>query len=268
LKRYFFHIGYTGTLYSGWQKLPQNNSIQQVIETHIARIVKKAVAINGCGRTDAHVHASQYFFHLDLDEHCIPELMFRLNKNLPHDIAVFDIIPMEGSPHARLDAVQRTYDYFIHRYKDPFLSNISSLYQEPHLDLEKMKAATLLLPRYKDYRGFYKIASKPKTTICTVSKASLLVDSTGDRLKFTISANRFLSGMVRIVVRRLLEVGRGRLSVAEFESYLIGSAVPNDVKSAYPQGLYLSKVTYPFLDIPSRTKFDQLVNRENTWNLI
>jgi tRNA pseudouridine38-40 synthase len=265
--RYFFHIGYNGSLYNGWQKLPQINSVQLIIETLISRIIKIPVTIVGCGRTDSHVHASQYFFHADIDERFIPELMFRLNKNLPDDIAVFEIIPMQGLPHARLDAIQRKYDYYIHTYKDPFLSSFSALYQEHDLDLQKMKEATLLLTRYNDYRAFFRTASKPRTTICNVTHADLFVDQTGDRLKFTISANRFLSGMVRIIIHKLLEVGRKELTVGQFENYLMGTESPKDIRSAYPQGLYLSKVTYPFLDVAPRTKFDQLVNND-TWKCI
>ncbi|WP_245970408.1 tRNA pseudouridine synthase A [Pseudochryseolinea flava] len=238
------------------------------METCIARVVKLPVAIFGCGRTDACVHASQYFFHIDLEPLDVEELKFRVNKHLPADIAVFDIIPVHGRPNARLDAIQRTYDYFIHRYKDPFLHGVSSFYQEPELDLEKMKAATMLLSQYNNYRGFYRTTSKPKTTICKVSYANLVVDDSGERLKFTISANRFLMGMVRIIVKRLIEVGGNNLSVDEFESYLMTTATPKDVRSAFPQGLYLSKVTYPFLDMKPRTRFDQLVNRENTWREI
>jgi tRNA pseudouridine38-40 synthase len=266
--RYFFHIGYNGTLYNGWQKLPQNYSVQIVLETLISRVIKTPVTIVGCGRTDSHVHASQYFFHVDVEKEFFPEVMFRLNKNLPSDIAVFEIIPMEGLPHARLDAIQRTYDYFIHRYKDPFLNNASALYQDHKLDLCKMKAATMLLPRYKDYRAFFRTGSKPRTTICRVSDAGLYTDETGDRMKFTISANRFLSGMVRIVVHKILEVGRGDISVDQFEEYLAGTAMTRDIRSSHPQGLYLSKVTYPFLDIPPRTRFVQMVNNTSTWRAI
>jgi tRNA pseudouridine38-40 synthase len=266
--RYFFHIGYNGAQYSGWQKLPQINSVQLILETLISRIVKTPITINGCGRTDSHVHASQYFFHVDLDEQVIPELMFRLNKNLPGDVSIFEIIPMHGLPHARLDAIERKYDYFIHRYKDPFLNSVSALYQEPDLDLLKMNNAAKLLTQHNDYRSFYRTASKTRTTICTVKQASLFVDETGDRLKFTISANRFLRGMVRIIVHKILEVGRGKIAVEQFENYLKATETPKEIKPAHPQGLYLSKVTYPFLDLPPRTKFDLLVNGENTWKKI
>ena len=152
--RYFFHIAYHGTRYSGWQKHPRALSVQEVLETAMGKILKQPVAIVGCGRTDAHVHASQYFFHTDIEKEWDFDLFFRLNKILPDDIAIFDIIPMQGQPHARFDAVKRSYDYFIHTYKDPFLNKFSSLYPLYDLDFEKMKAAVALLPLYNDYRGF------------------------------------------------------------------------------------------------------------------
>jgi len=253
--RYFFHIAYHGTRYSGWQKHPGVLSVQQVLETALSQLLKIPVAIVGCGRTDAQVHASQFFFHADIEKEWDFDLFFRLNKILPDDIAVFDIIPMQGLPHARFDAIQRTYDYFIHTYKDPFLGNFSSSYPETNLSLDKMRAAVALLPQYNDYRGFCKMPDRIDHTICNVSAAGLFVDSNGDKLRFHISANRFLSKMIRIIVGRLLDIGRGDMSVDEFEGYLVNKETPKIITPAYPQGLYLSKVTYPYLDLPARSTF-------------
>jgi tRNA pseudouridine38-40 synthase len=253
--RYFFHIGYHGTNYSGWQKHPGVLNVQEVLETALSGLLKTPIFINGCGRTDAQVHASQFFFHMDVENEWKFDLFFRLNKILPDDIAVFDIIPMDGLPHARFDAIQRTYDYFIHTYKDPFLGSYSSLYLELKLDLDKMKAAVALLPLYNDYRGFCKSPDRNDHTICNVTSATLFVDQTGDRLRFNISANRFLSKMIRIIVGRLLDIGKGKMSIDEFESHLISKETPKVIIPAYPQGLYLSKVTYPYLDLPPRSLF-------------
>ena len=233
--------------------------MQEVLQNSLTQILKTPISISGCGRTDAHVHASQFFFHMDVDKDWAFDLLFRLNKLLPNDIAVFDIIPMQDLPHARFDAIQRTYDYFIHNYKDPFLSNYSSFYAYKRLDIEKMKAAVALLPLYSDYRGFCKSPDRNEHTICNVVWANLLVSSEGNKLHFQISANRFLSKMVRIIVGRLLDIGLGKLTVKEFEYYLISKTTPSVITPAYPQGLYLSKVTYPYLDIPPRTDFIQML---------
>ena len=253
--RYFVHIGYHGTHYSGWQIHPGVLTVQQVLQEALSQVLKIPVAINGCGRTDAHVHASQFFFHVDVEKEWKFDLLFRLNKLLPNDIAVFDIIPMDGLPHARFDAVARTYDYFIHTYKDPFLSNYSAFYPYKNLDLAKMQAAAALLPLYNDYRGFCKSPDRNDHTICNITAAALYQSANGDKLHFQISANRFLSKMVRIIVGRLLEIGRGILSVEEFEHYLVNKETPAIITPAYPQGLYLSKITYPYLDMAPRTTF-------------
>ena len=257
--RYFFHIGYHGTNYSGWQKHPDALSVQQVLETNLTKLLKVPIYISGCGRTDAQVHASQFFFHVDIEQEWNFDLFFRLNKILPAGIAVFDIIPMEGLPHARFDTIQRSYDYFIHTYKDPFLSRFSSFYAEKNLDLNKMKNAVALLPQYDDYRAFCKMPDRIDHTICHVSAASLFTDKDGDRIRFHISANRFLSKMIRIIVGRLLEIGKGEMSIDEFEHYLAEKITPQIIIPAYPQGLYLSKVTYPYLDLPVRSTFSGMM---------
>lgn len=257
--RYFVHIGYHGTNYSGWQIHPGALSVQEVLQNALRQILKTPVAIFGCGRTDAQVHASQFFFHMDVKEEWEFDLLFRLNKLLPNDIAVFDIISMDGLPHARFDAVQRSYDYFMHNYKDPFLSRFSYYYAYKNLDVEKMRAAVALLPLYNDYRCFCKSPDKNDHTICNITSAQLYINEAGDRLRFQISANRFLGKMVRIIVGRLLEIGRGKLSINEFEHYLITKTTPAIIIPAHPQGLYLSKITYPYLDIPPRTYFTKIL---------
>ncbi len=258
--RYFFHIAYHGTKYSGWQKHSGVVTVQQIIEESLSRIFKSNIKIIGCGRTDAYVHAGQFFFHCDLNEGWDFDLLFRLNKILPDDIAVFDILPVDGFPHARFDAVERTYNYYIHLHKDPFLSCYSALYPYSALDFYNMKRAIALLPNYNDYHAFCKCPERVKHTICNVSSATLYVSEDERRLRFEIMANRFLSKMVRIITGRLLEVGRGIMSVDEFEHCLKEKKPPKIIVPAYPQGLYLSKVTYPYLNIPVKSIISPMLN--------
>lgn len=250
--RYFFHIAYLGTFYSGWQKHPNTITVQQVLESKLSQVLKTPIAINGCGRTDAGVHASQFFFHADLMIANSEELLFRLNSALPADIAVFDIIQMEGKQHARFDAYLRTYDYFIHTYKNPFLSTTSSFYQQKNLNLKQMEKALQLLPLYQDYRAFCTTPAKYEHTTCRVSSVGLFLSEGEKHIRIQVSANRFLSKMIRIIVGKLLKIGSGKMSVDEFEHHLITKETPAILDLAYPQGLHLSKVTYPFLDLPNK----------------
>ncbi|EDM35656.1 tRNA pseudouridine synthase A [Pedobacter sp. BAL39] len=262
--RYFVHIGYHGLHYNGWQKQPGVLNVQGVLEKTLSQVLKRPVEIIGCGRTDAHVHASQFFFHMDIEEAWDFDLIFRLNKSLPTNIAVFDVIPMPGLQHARFDAVQRSYDYFLHTYKNPFLQGLSSYYLLKDLKFDEMKAAAAILPKYKDFRPFCTSPDKYEHTICNVMSASLTVDPNGDRMRFQISSNRFLSKMIRIIMGQLLKVGRGVLSVDEFEQYLIDKRTPELITPAHPQGLYLSKVTYPYLNLPPRAEFSAMMQLQES----
>jgi tRNA pseudouridine38-40 synthase len=267
--RYFFHIGFHGRHYRGWQRQAKAHNVQQVMEEALSQIIKTPVFITGCGRTDAQVHASQFFFHVDIKDPWDFDLVFRINKTLPDDIAVFDIFPVQEEAHARFGATARTYDYFIHTYKNPFLSAASSLYLEKNLQLDKMKQAVSLLPRYRDFRALCKSPDNYRTTICHVSSAQLMIDGNEDHIRFQVTADRFLGKMIRIIVGKLLLIGKGELSVDEFESYLIEKKTPETLDPAFAQGLYLSKVTYPFLDIRPRPDFSTIIQGQvDSWQTV
>lgn len=260
--KYFFHIGYNGHTYHGWQKNPKANSVQQAIEDRLSEIFKMPITINGCGRTDTRVHASQYFFHCEIEQEWDFDLKFRLNKILPPNIAIFDIIPVDDKRHARFDAVQRQYDYYWHTYKNPFLGQLSSFYEVEHLNLKEMKKAVLLLPQYKDYRAFCTTPDKNEHTICNVHHAKLFTTANQDHFRFHIASNRFLGKMIRIITGNLLKIGKGEMTVDEFENLLITKETPKLLEIAHPTGLYLSKVTYPYLNLPLRTEFSGLHQQE------
>lgn len=268
--RYFFHIGYKGSNYKGWQRHPYGVGVQQVLEECLSRILKAPVKIVGCSRTDAGVHASQFYFHLDVASPWAFDRLFRLNKVLPSDIAVFDILPMEGLPHAQFDAASRSYDYFIHTYKGPFISATSALYLLPNLNLEAMQAAAGLLPHYSDYRNLCLTPAVHESTICHVTEAKWLTAADGSRLRFRISANRYLGRMIRIIVGKLLQVGTGTLSKDEFESYLATETAPEHLTPAYAQDLYLTKVTYPYLHLAPRSSFAAIRGSQpdSSWTII
>jgi len=249
------HCGYNGFSYRGWQRQPRVITVQEVIEKTFLSVLKTPVNCIGCGRTDAMVHAIQYFFHFDYFEELPADLTFKLNKTLPDDVAIFEIIPVKSYPHAQFGATMRTYSYFIHTYKDPFLSTRSSYYPLPNRSIDKMQQAAALLLKYDNYTAFCRSPLKVKSSICNITVAQLLVNPSGNKLLFQISSKRFLQGMVRLIVIRLIDIGIGKLSIDEFESYLMGVNKPQKNNAAYPQGLYLSKVVYPFLDIQQRTDF-------------
>ena len=251
--RYFLHIGYQGKHYRGWQRQPDVVSVQETIETTLEKMLGKFTTCFGCGRTDAGVHASQYFLHIDMEEEWPFDPVFRLNKMLPDDIAVYDVLSMPETAHARYDAIARTYNYFIHRYKDPFLKDRSSLYDLHDFDVDKMRKAVEIIAANKDFKALCKQPDLYKHTLCDIKKVRLLEDKKGDHLRLEITADRFLRGMIRKIMARLVDIGRGQLSVDEFAETLHNRGTFTFKNNAYPQGLFLSKVVYPYLDLPTRT---------------
>ena len=191
--RYFLHIGYDGTNYSGWQRQANAPSLQEVVEDKLEQIFKKRIDVWGCGRTDRGVHASQYVLHINVYEDFDFDLKFRLNKNLPKDIAVYDVIQMKDGQHARFDATSRTYDYFINFYKDPFLQKYCSEYEQEDLDFDAMHKAVTLFTKYNDFKSICKQADLYDNTICNVTNAQLYVSDDQQRVRFTITANRFFA---------------------------------------------------------------------------
>jgi tRNA pseudouridine38-40 synthase len=247
--RYWIHLAFDGAEYRGWQrqKTPRN-TVQEVIENCLSQIFKKPISVYGCGRTDAGVHASQYVVQINLDTEFTFDLAYRLNKNLPSDIAVYDVVKVNADQHVRYDAIARTYDYFIHWKKDPVLMNYSAFYDDlDDLDFELMQEACVLLRNTKDFLAVCKQPDLYPNTLCEVSNCALYVDEAQSRLRFTITANRFLRGMVRICVFFLLKVGNKEMTLEELSNILSLKTELNEKIPAFPNGLFLSRVEYPYL---------------------
>lgn len=241
-------MGFDGSQFSGWQrqKTPRN-TVQEVIENTLSEIFKKEVSVYGCGRTDAGVHASQYIMQIYLEQEPEFDLKFRLNKRLPNSIAVFEIMEVEEDQHCRYNATARTYDYFIHFNKDPNLIRYSLLYENQNLDYELMKKCTELIAQTSDFRALCKQPDLYKNTLCRISQCTIYINEESGRLRFSITSNRFLRGMIRYCVFFLLEVGSGKMTWEEFESILKDKNDQYPKRPALPQGLFLSKIEYPFI---------------------
>lgn len=242
--RYFADIEFDGTAYSGWQIQPHSPSVQQTFEEALALFLRQKVDVTGAGRTDAGVHAAQMIAHFDLNESQDCEwIKHKLNGILPPDIAVHGIYPVRSDAHARFDAVSRTYKYYVTLDKSAFQRNYSwYLLNEPDFELMNV-AAELLLPMV-DFTSFSKLHTDTKTNDCHVTEAGWERLPDG-RWVFTITADRFLRNMVRAIVGTLMEVGRHRMTVDEFNSVILKKDRCQAGDSAPAQGLFLYKIEYP-----------------------
>ena len=240
--RYFIELSYVGTPFVGWQRQPAGDSVPSCLEDALSILFSKSLSIVGAGRTDAGVHAHQLYAHVDLDEHIDQDLTFRLNKLLPKEIAVNNIVAVSQDAHARFDAVSRIYRYLINKQKNPFLQKRSYHFAKP-LDLDLMNQAAKILIDNEDFKCFSKSRTDVKTYVCDIQEAYW--QQNGSELVFYIKANRFLRNMVRAIVGTLIEVGLRKINISDFEGILASRDRSKAGYSVPAHGLYLEKVNYP-----------------------
>lgn len=242
--RYFINLAFKGTVYHGWQWQPNDLSVQQVLQDALQILLKQTISLFGAGRTDAGVHASQFFAHFDIE---IPlntdELTHKLNAFLPDTIVIYKIFEVNDSTHARFDAISRTYQYHIFLGRDPFLFETTWQIHQRQLNIDKMNEAAKYLLDYSDFKCFSKSRTDVKTYDCKITEAHW--QQNGQELIFTISANRFLRNMVRAIVGTLVNIGTGKNEVEDMKSLIESRDRRNAGFSAYAKGLFLTRIDYP-----------------------
>jgi tRNA pseudouridine38-40 synthase len=240
MARYFIEVAYKGTAYSGFQIQENANTIQSEVEKALFTLHRHPFQLTGSSRTDAGVHALQNYFHFDYQHPIHPQAVYKLNAILPPDIVVRSIHLMSNEAHARFDAISREYTYKIHSFKNPFLAN-ASLYYPYKLDIDLLQAGAAYVLTQQNFFAFSKTNTQVKNFQCTISKSQWLVKEEG--LSYNIEGNRFLRGMVRMLTATLLKLGRGKISLQEFEAFFHSAARSSFSLSAH--GLYLIRVVYP-----------------------
>ena len=253
--RYFIKLAYKGTHYHGWQYQPGVHTVQETLNKALSLLLKIEIDIVGAGRTDSGVHAKQMFAHFDYEfEIDIPQLVHKLNSFLPKDIVIFDILKVANTAHARFDATRRTYEYHIHTIKDAFENEESYQFQLP-LDIDKMNEACQIIFKHTDFECFSKVNTDVHTFNCVIFEANWTrvgAKQNGNKLVFTIAADRFLRNMVRAIVGTMINIGTGKISLADFEKIIESKDRSQAGFSVPAHGLYLTKIEYKFEVLSNR----------------
>jgi tRNA pseudouridine38-40 synthase len=248
MARYFLTLSYNGALYNGWQVQDNTpHTVQQVLEEKLSMLLKEKIELTGCGRTDAGVNAKNYVAHF---ESTCPDLIsakdhwvYKFNTVLPPAIAVHNIQAVKADAHARYNATQRVYYYYLSRQKNPFRDNFTwYVYGELDFDLMNRAAATLL--EYTDFTSFSKAHTQVKTNNCKITTA-MWHRSGPHEWRFTIKADRFLRGMVRAIVGTLVLVGRNKITVSDFRKIIEAKDRKAAGSNAPANALFLSGINYP-----------------------
>ena len=171
--RYAVSLSYDGSGFFGWQVQAGVPSVQACLEHALSTLLGAPVCVTGAGRTDTGVHAVGYVAHFDIEDVAAPDpavLAYKLNAILPPSVVIHALWPVAPDFHARFDASQRKYTYFLHRMKDPFVEKYS-LRRDWDLDFEAMNRAAALLVGRHDFACFEKTGTDVKTSVCTVTEA-------------------------------------------------------------------------------------------------
>ena len=238
-------LEYDGSGYHGWQRQRNALTIQEVVETCLARLIGQEVRLHGSGRTDAGVHALGQVAHFRT-ESALPLAAFRegLNSLLPRDIVILAAGEAPEGFHARYGAKAKTYEYRI--LNRPVRSSLHlrrCWYLGQPLDLDRMRQASTFIQGEHDFAGFQASGSAVKTTIRQVTAVSWEERSDGWKY-FRITASGFLRGMVRALVGTLVEVGWGKRQPHDMAALLAAKDRRLAGPAAPAGGLYLVEVIY------------------------
>ena len=242
MPRYFIEFSYDGSNYHGIQKQPNSLTIQEILETDISKYSGSNINLTLAGRTDAGVHAKQMFAHFDVDYDFDKTNFCRsLNMMIPKDICIESLSQVTEDSHARFDALNRTYEYFISSKKDPFNYKFSYFFRDK-LDLDKMNESSQRLIKHKNFKCFSKSNTDVKTYDCDIQFAEWNIYENG--YKFSIRANRFLRNMVRSIVGTMIEIGTQKITDKDFQIILDSKDRRKAGYSVPASGLFLTNINY------------------------
>lgn len=247
--RYRATVAYDGAEYHGFQRQNDAPTIQLALEQAIRAVTGADTTVTGAGRTDAGVHASGQVIAFDLPAwgHDAQSLLRAINARLPASIALQDIAPAPGF-HPRFDALARRYGYTVIRAdaRQPLLRGRAwQVIRPAPLDFEAMRAAAALFIGRHDFAAFGQPPQGDNTEReVMISEWELQPGRYGEHYQYTVEANAFLYHMVRRLVGVQVDVGRGRLSLAELAQILTGRDIARVRTLAPPHGLVLEAVRY------------------------
>lgn len=243
--RYRIDLAFHGAAFHGWQRQPDLRTVQGEFEIWLTRIVGGGcpVAVTGAGRTDAGVHAEHMVAHFDaaasLDT---TQLLARLTAALPEDISIQKVTAVSPDFHARYSAVARSYIYRVDSRRTPFGRDRSWRIPRP-LELSVAQEAAQCILGVHDFTGFCRAASRRESMRCTVHHSYW--EQTGEGFAYHVTANRFLHGMVRLLVGTMVEISWGRWPVARMGEIIAAKDVRLCGMIAPPHGLTLARIDYP-----------------------
>ncbi len=254
--RYKFLIEYDGTDFVGWQLQSRGRSVQGEIETALQRLCGIPVRVHGSGRTDTGVHAEGQVAHADIVTGLSTATLKKaLNALLPHDVSVHEVEEAAADFHARHSASSRSYVYTIAHHRIS-IDRRRQWVLFAGIDHQAVAEAVACLRGTHDFTTFSKYVPGKTHHYCHVFDARW--ESDGRVSRFSITANRFLQGMVRCIVGELVRIGRGKADPGEVARMLDARDRSFAPMLAPAHGLVLTEIHY---DRAERAIVDEVMRK-------
>ena len=235
-------LEYDGTEFSGWQLQPKCRTVQGETERALRQLTQEPIRVVAAGRTDTGVHACGQVVNFTANSiHSMQVFLEGGNALLPRDIRILQAEEVPQSFHARFDAKMRHYQYVISK-KPLAIGRQYAWHVWQELDIDKMNEAAQYIQGEKDFKVFCQAGTVLDHYRCNVIRAEFAESS--DTIKFTMAANRFLHNMVRIITGTFIQLGKQKMSIAEFQEILKTNDRRKAGPTAPPHGLFLVKVDY------------------------
>ena len=252
MNRYFVECAYDGTNFNGWQKQANDDSrtVQGVMEKAFETLLRTPTPIVGCGRTDAGVHADRYFAHFDAEISDLDKFTFQCRRILPKDIGIYIIHPVHEDAHARFDAVERSYTYYLATEYHPFYRHFRFYYPQGRrsLDLTKLQEVADIFCKYQHFLPFCKTNGGNLNFRCDVRQASWSFQENEGLFVFRVSADRFLRGMIRLMVGTCIRYSEGKIHLDDIIKAMEDQTPITHIWSVPAEGLMLHGIRYPYLE--------------------
>ena len=245
MRNLLFKIAFVGSSFHGWQQQENAVTVQGELRKAWTVLTGETPNIIGCSRTDAGVHANEYYFNVRT-ESTIPVDKFSValsSAKLPGEISIISCEEMNFDFNARFDCVKKEYIYIFENTKIPSPFNYKrALNYKYDMDVSLMnKAAKHFIGEY-DFSAFCAAGAEVLSKVRTIYEAS--VERQGDIVIFRVCGNGFLYNMVRIMAGTLLYVNNGKIAADDIPNIIESKDRSKAGITAPPDGLYLNKVYF------------------------